>query len=121
MGDKKWFSIIKEINPKDVASKRSEMLTQNYLELAWKGENIDENTKRERDKENTEYCDDGWGKYSSMSQYYYANSLDHYLTHLVYGIVATQVKSGDASRTYINFGSVFNDIRGAIDEMLKRK
>ena len=119
--DKKWFSIIKEINPKDVASKRSEMLTQNYLELAWKGENIDENTKRERDKENTEYCDDGWGKYSSMSQYYYANSLDHYLTHLVYGIVATQVKSGDASRTYINFGSVFNDIRGAIDEMLKRK
>lgn len=119
--DKKWFSIIKEINPKDVASKRSEMLMQNYLELAWKGKNIDEKTKRERDKENTEYCDDGWGKYSSMSQYYYANSLDHYLTHLVYGIVATQVKSGDASRTYINFGSVFNDIRGAIDEMLKRK
>lgn len=80
--DKKWFSIIKEINPKDVASKRSEMLTQKYLKLAWKDENIDENTKRERDKENTEYCDDGWGKYSSMSQYYYANSLDHYLTHL---------------------------------------
>lgn len=57
--DKKWFSIIKEINPKDVASKRSEMLTQKYLKLAWKDENIDENTKRERDKENTEYCDDG--------------------------------------------------------------
>lgn len=35
------------------------MLTQKYLKLAWKDENIDENTKRERDKENTEYCDDG--------------------------------------------------------------
>ena len=112
--DKKWFSIIKEINPKDVASKRSEMLTQKYLKLAWKDENIDENTKRERDKDNTGYCNDGWGEYSSIGQYYYANSLDHYLTHLVSGIVKTQTNG-----TRINFGEVFDDIRDAIDEILK--
>ena len=52
--------------------------------------------------------------YLRISKYYYANSLDHYLTHLVFGIVITQVNG-----TRINFGKVFDDIRDAIDEILK--
>ena len=118
--DKRWFSIKKIESKEEVASKRSEMLTQKYLELTWKDENKKEEEKRKLDKENTGYSDDGWGEYPGISKYYYANSLDHYLTHLVFGIVATQVTCGKAYRTRISFSNaVFNDIRVAIDKMLK--
>lgn len=112
--DKDWFDIIGEINKEKISSIRGELLTKKYLELAWKDKNKDENTKRELDKKNTRYCDDEWGEYPGISKYYYANSLDHYLTHLVFGIVITQVNG-----TRINFGKVFDDIRDAIDEILK--
>lgn len=117
--DKKWFSIIKEIESEDVASKRSEMLTQKYLELAWKDkEGVSEDEKRELDKKNTGYCDDEWGEYKdkNIDIYYYANSLDHYLTHLVSGIVTTQV----AHNNWISFKKpVFDDVRDSIAEILK--
>ena len=44
------------------------------------------NGYRERDKK-WNYDDDGL---ESDNKYYYANALDHYITHLVYGIVKTQ-------------------------------
>nr|WP_296100393.1 hypothetical protein [uncultured Mediterraneibacter sp.] len=112
--DKDWFDIIGGINKEKIAFIRGEMLTKKYLELAWKDKDEDENTKRELDKKNTGYSDDGWGEYPGISKYYYANSLDHYLTHLVSGIVKTQTNG-----TRINFGEVFDDIRDAIDEILK--
>lgn len=112
--DKDRFDIKGEINEEKIAFIRGEMLTKKYLELARKDKNEDENTKRELDKKNTGYSDDGWGKYPGISKYYYANSLDHYLTHLVCGIVKTQTNG-----TRINFGEVFDDIRDAIDEILK--
>lgn len=125
--DENWFDIIGKINKEnpnikkeEIAFIRSEMLTQKYLELAWKDKNEKEEEKRKLDKENTGYSDDGWGEYPGMSKYYYANSLDHYLTHLVFGIVATQVTCGDASQTRIEFlDSTFGDIKDSINKILK--
>lgn len=72
---------------------RSCKITNEFIKSFVKNEKA--NGYRERDK-GWNYYDDGMEESESDNKYYYANALDHYITHLVYGIVKTQ--TGDMER-----------------------
>ena len=69
---------------KDIRECRSCKITEEFINSFVDDEK--RNGYRERDKK-WNYDDDGL---ESDNKYYYANALDHYITHLVYGIVKTQ-------------------------------